>query len=479
MRWSDLFKKATAAILGAVLLVSLLAGCMAANGLSEDYAGEETASVEDTVSDMDGVLAPETTPDGEDITAAPVYTPPALIGGGGVHPGYILGNGAGGVEPDQELTLAQAAVMLYRILAAPGPERAAFSDVSPNAWYADAIGYLAAIDVLDASAWNIEPNRAVTRGEFFAMITYLLAGRAFEAPDITFPDVPAEHRYAREIAYAVSRGWIRGDDHGNIMPDKTLTRAEAVTVINRLIGAEPDRAYMKNLFFSPFSDLFATHWAYYDIMEAAVAHTHASAEGGPWTAADVESLKKPEGFYFTGLDYYYIGADGMPLRNAFQGGLYFGADGLYTSGDAVIDGYVKEALSGIITPSMTPMEKLRAAYVYTRDSFTYLRRHYYEMGDTSWAVQEATTMFSTKRGNCYCFSAVFYFLARQLGFDAMLISGKVNNRNPVPHAWVEIAENGEMIMYDAELEMAERKKGHMQYNFFHMAYDETPWRYWR
>ncbi len=479
MRWNDFFKKATAALLCAVLLTSLLGGCMAASGLTEEGAGQESEPAEDTASATDGELSPGTPPDGEEPADEPAFTPPALIDGGGVHTGYIRGNGDGGVHPDQELTLGEAAVMLFRILAAPGPERAAFSDVSPDAWYADAIGYLAAVDVLDASAQSVEPDRVITRSEFFAMVTYLLAGRAFEAPDSAFPDVPAEHPYAREIAYAASMGWIRGDNGGNIMPDKPLTRAETVTVINRLIGAQPDRAYMKNLFFSPFSDLFATHWAYYDIMEAAVEHTHMADGGGPWISADVESLKKPEGFYFTGLDYYYIGSDGMPLRNASQGGLYFGADGRYTSGDAVIDGYVMEVLESITLPTMTPMEKLRAAYNYTRDTFTYLRRNYYEMGDTSWAVKEATTMFSTKRGNCYCFSAVFYFLAKQLGFDAVLISGKVNNRNPVPHGWVEIPENGQMIMYDPELEAAQRKSGHMQYDFFHMAYDETPWRYWR
>ena len=469
MQLNDLFKKSTAILMAAAVLASLFAGCLAAGGSWEEG---RTPSAENSASLTGGFAS-------EDRMFGTSFAPVELIAAGGDHSGFIKGGSGGAVHPDEKLTLAEAAQMLFRLIVSPGPERVSFSDVPFDAWYADAIGYLAYICVLDAGKDTVAPERVITRAEFVAMVTYLRAGKEFEAPDIALPDVPEEHPYAREMAYAASMGWIRGDDGGKYKPDNDLTRAETVTIINRVIGAEPDRDYMKNLFFSPFSDLFATHWAYYDIMEAAVEHTHETPDGGPWVSADLESLVKAAGFYFNGLDYYYIGADGMPLRNAYVGGLYFGADGRYTSGDPVIDRYVKDTLRGIITPSMAPMEKLRAAYNYTRDNFTYLRRNYYEMGDISCAAKEATTMFSTRRGNCYCFSAVFYFLARQLGFDAVLISGKVNNRNPVPHAWVEIAENGEMIMYDPELEMAQRKAGHMQYDFFHMAYDETPWRYWR
>ena len=62
-------------------------------------------------------------------------------------------------------------------------------------------------------------------------------------------------------------------------------------------------------------------------------------------------------------------------------------------------------------------------YLYVRDSFTYLRRHYYKTGDVGWATQEALTMYSTDRGNCYCYASAFWAAARALGFDAKIVSG--------------------------------------------------------
>ncbi len=146
------------------------------------------------------------------------------------------------------------------------------------------------------------------------------------------------------------------------------------------------------------------------------------------------------------------------------------------SGDDELDTFVANTLASITTPDMDPQTKLRACYNYTRDNFQYLKRNYYNIGDRGWNIQEGKVMFQTHRGNCYCFTSVFYYLAKRLGYNARSISGVVGRKRS-PHGWVEIDEGGVTYIYDTELEMAYRKKGQTQYDFFRMPYSNVPWPY--
>ena len=65
-------------------------------------------------------------------------------------------------------------------------------------------------------------------------------------------------------------------------------------------------------------------------------------------------------------------------------------------------------------------------------------------------------MYSTGRGNCYCYAAAFWAAARALGFDAKIVSGTYGNTD-APHGWVEILRGGERYTYDVEIEMAVRR----------------------
>lgn len=177
-----------------------------------------------------------------------------------------------------------------------------------------------------------------------------------------------------------------------------------------------------------------------------------------------------------GGELYYVDAATQDVvRDEYRGTLYFGPDGKYTSGDEVLDAYVEAVLAALTTEGKTRAELLYDAYVYTRDSFSYLRRNYYEVGETGWEHDEALTMFGTGRGNCYCYASVFYYLARGLGYDAEIVSGLVGSRRS-PHGWVEITVNGEPLIFDKELEMSYLKKN-QKYNFFAMSYDDVPWSY--
>ena len=175
---------------------------------------------------------------------------------------------------------------------------------------------------------------------------------------------------------------------------------------------------------------------------------------------------------------YYVMADGSCLTNGAVGHLTFGADGRYTSGNAVLDSYVDQALAECTNSGMTKAEKLRAAYLYVRNHGAYLARPHQARGTTDWAEESALFMFEHKKGNCYCFAGQFLYMARRLGYDAYVVSGGVGRKDS-DHAWVMIHENGIPYIYDVELEWGYRagKYGHAEYNMYKMPLNKTVFSY--
>lgn len=224
---------------------------------------------------------------------------------------------------------------------------------------------------------------------------------------------------------------------------ENVTRAEAAVFFNRLFSLEASGA--ETAF---YPDVIPGEWGSGDIYTA--------ADGAVvWDGPDG---RPEEGFLLIDRQLYCVGEDGYLLKNAYSGSLYFDNAGRYTSGNAELDGYVLDALRSATDGSMTRDEMLRAMYLYVRDSFSYLRRHYYTNGDVGWATQEALTMYSTGRGNCYCYAAAFWAAARALGYDAKIVSGTYG-ADDAPHGWVEILHDGERYTYDVEIEMANRRDG--------------------
>lgn len=175
---------------------------------------------------------------------------------------------------------------------------------------------------------------------------------------------------------------------------------------------------------------------------------------------------------------YYVQKDGSFLTNGSVGHLTFGADGRYTSGNAVLDSYVDQALAECTNSSMTKSQKLRAAYLYVRDHGAYLARPHQARGTTAWAEESALFMFEHKKGNCYCFAGQFLYMARRIGYDAYVVSGGVGRKDS-DHAWVMIPENGQQYIYDVELEWGYRvgKYGKANYKMYKMPLNKTVFSY--
>ena len=90
---------------------------------------------------------------------------------------------------------------------------------------------------------------------------------------VEFTDVSSGYWAARYIEDAAAHGWIKGYGDGTFGGEREITRAEVVTVVNRLLNRSADETALSGLRVTRFTDLPKSHWAYFEIMEAANAHT--------------------------------------------------------------------------------------------------------------------------------------------------------------------------------------------------------------
>lgn len=203
------------------------------------------------------------------------------------HTAYIYGYTDGTFGPENNMTRSEAAAIFARILADKNGDtlttaaKTKFADIPANAWYSGYVKYLVNFDVVyGRSEDTFAPNDPITRAEFTAF-----AVRFFEAygdgdAEIMeqyagFNDVSSGYWAAEYIKDAAIHGWIKGYGDGTFRADRYITRAEVVTIVNRLLGRYADEdfidANLRRL--NTFPDVTEKHWAYYDVLEAANTHT--------------------------------------------------------------------------------------------------------------------------------------------------------------------------------------------------------------
>lgn len=215
------------------------------------------------------------------------------------HGAYVVGYTDGTFGPDRDMTRSEAATIFARLLAQrngeriTAPTKTTFPDVPVNAWYAGYVSYLArygiAVGYTDGLFHGDEP---ITRAEFTAMAvrffdTYGDGDPAIMEEYSGFWDVSPGHWAAGYIADAARYGWVVGYGDGTFHADDEITRAEVVTIVNRLLGREADQEYIAD---HPrglvlFPDVSKSYWAYYDILEAANGHTASMQDAETWLKA--------------------------------------------------------------------------------------------------------------------------------------------------------------------------------------------------
>ncbi len=151
-----------------------------------------------------------------------------------------LMNGVGNrsFAPNNTLTRAMVVTVLYRLAGSPEVEEAAsYKDVASDAWFADAVAWAEANEIVTGYPdGTFRPNDDITR-EQIAVILCRYSGGALMGGDLTaYPDAGTVSEYAVEsLGWAVAMGLIKGDNHGNLNPQNNATRAEFATIIMRYL----------------------------------------------------------------------------------------------------------------------------------------------------------------------------------------------------------------------------------------------------
>ncbi len=197
----------------------------------------------------------------------------------GDHTAYITGYPDGSVHPSANITREEVAAIFYRLMTEESRSKfetteCSFADVSATRWSRTAIATLAAAGVITGrDAQTFDPAAKITRAEFaaiaarFDVITY-------DGKNL-FEDIDG-HWAASYINKAAIRGWVKGDAGTFIFrPDDAITRAEAVTLVNRVLDRAPETAddLMDGMIsFTDNTDTGA--WYYLAIQEAANSHSY-------------------------------------------------------------------------------------------------------------------------------------------------------------------------------------------------------------
>ena len=195
------------------------------------------------------------------------------------HIGYINGYPDGSVKPDGEITREEITSILYRIVnhdyekpfVAAGDK---FPDVSESRWSAHDIEYMSDKNIVYGYPdGEFKPGNNLTRAEFAALIRRFAKLDATETEN-PFPDLDKSHWAYEDILALNASGLMQGYEDGTYRPENRITRAEVMTVINKILGRNPSEPYVKSLDFNPFNDLEKDKWHYTIVLEATITHNY-------------------------------------------------------------------------------------------------------------------------------------------------------------------------------------------------------------
>ena len=159
------------------------------------------------------------------------------------HFAYIVGYGNGEVRPQNNITRAEVATIFFRLLTDDVRDENLtktnrYSDVAATSWYNTAVSTLSSMGIITGYPdGTFRPNAAITRAEFAA-----IAARFDNDGDKTaakFSDI-ANHWARDEISIAYNNGWITGYPDGTFGPQRDITRAETMTLVNRVLNRQPE-----------------------------------------------------------------------------------------------------------------------------------------------------------------------------------------------------------------------------------------------
>ena len=193
------------------------------------------------------------------------------------HVAYIIGYPDGNFYPNKYITRAETATMIFRLLTEARQNEIyttvnGFSDVDASKWYNDYVSSMANGGYVEGYPdGTFGGDKMITRAEF---VTILVRFFGLANADCIFTDVSRSHWAYKYIATATAYGWLLGYEDGTFRPDQAITRAEAVTVINRMLNRGVDET--SNISGAKtFPDTMdPKKWYYYEVIEAANDHEY-------------------------------------------------------------------------------------------------------------------------------------------------------------------------------------------------------------
>ena len=244
-----------------------------------------TAPIKDTVDvwveEIDTVTPPVTEPEEE-------FVPKWLNTED--HYAYIVGYEDGTIKPNNDITRAEVATIFFRLLTDNARERYwsttnDFSDIAAESWYNNAISTLSNMGIINGyEDGTFKPNAPITRAEFTAIATRFFD---YEAEyDGAFNDVSARAWYADYVQAAVDMGLVDGYPDGGFHPDAYITRAEACTIVNRVLHRVPHEDHLlSESVMNTWPDNPKSAWYYEDMQEATNSHDY------DWIRDDGETVE--------------------------------------------------------------------------------------------------------------------------------------------------------------------------------------------
>lgn len=204
------------------------------------------------------------------------------------HFAYVIGYPDETVRPENNITREEVATIFYRLLrddkrAEIATEENDFTDVAPERWSNKAISTLTNGGYINGyEDGTFGPQKYITRAEVAAIIT-----RFVELEDngaISFTDTN-EHWAEGYINKAATAGWVQGYEDGSFGPEKYITRAEIMTMINRMLLRHVDDEGL-HADTQRWIDMNGTEWYYFNVLEATNSHDHDRRDDGKmesWT----------------------------------------------------------------------------------------------------------------------------------------------------------------------------------------------------
>ena len=198
------------------------------------------------------------------------------------HYAYIVGYPNGNVEPNGNITRAEVATIFFRLLTekvrtANSTQSNSLSDVTRGQWFNHAVSTLSSMGIVKGhNDGTFAPNAPITRAEFAA-----IAARFDDKNTDTsskFTDITS-HWAKNEIGIAANKGWINGYPDGTFRPNQYITRAEAMTLVNRVLNRLPENSsdLLDSMIKWP-DNSDASQWFYLAVQEATNSHYYKTKE---------------------------------------------------------------------------------------------------------------------------------------------------------------------------------------------------------